>query len=82
MPRNAQFLVVFAFVSIFAASAAAGQWDDCAQQADPDLSIRACSAILEAGREKAANRAGAYHNRGHAYYHKERGGGGGGGGGG
>jgi len=43
---------------------------DCIQVADPDLSIKGCSAIITAGHETAQNLAVAHSNRSSAYYKK------------
>jgi tetratricopeptide (TPR) repeat protein len=72
MLRNPfSFAVLALSAALFAGSAAADNWKDCAQLADPGLTIRGCSAILESGREMAANRVMVYNNRGNAYQNKD-----------
>jgi tetratricopeptide (TPR) repeat protein len=47
--------------------ALADDWADCLQQADPELSTRACTEIINSGKETGENLAYAYANRGYAH---------------
>jgi tetratricopeptide (TPR) repeat protein len=63
---------VFALVLALSATGAwADRYEDCKQSADLDRQIRGCTQIVDRGkRESQKNRAGAYWNRGNAYYLK------------
>jgi len=63
------WLLVFAFAPMLLATEVwADRYSDCSQSAEPDRSIRGCTAIIERGkRENQKNRAVAYWNRGNAY---------------
>src|SRR6476646_1060918 len=55
-------------LSLTAASAAdQAQWDECTQSREPDLSIAACTKILQASDETPSNRAIGYYARAGAY---------------
>src|SRR5580692_973098 len=45
------------------------RWKVCRSE-DPDLSIRACSALIQSAKPKDSNLAAAFYNRGVAYAHK------------
>ena len=73
---------MFARMTLYAAGAAAllasaalaqpsPDWTACiASQQDPDAGIRACTAIINSGRERGRNLAIAYNNRGDGYWEK------------
>ena len=44
-------------------------WRQCADE-DADTSLRGCNAVIQSGRERGADLATAYYNRGTAYYHR------------
>ena len=67
---------VCAFLTVDLAAVAAGQkpdenWRRCRGN-DPDLSIGACTGIIQSGREKGAKLAPAFTNRGAAYLQKDQ----------
>lgn len=51
---------------LFASSALADNWKDCVSEST-GLSIKGCSAIIDAGKDTTAKMAVAYYNRGNAY---------------
>ena len=65
-------MIVFALLLIlWATGVAADRYGDCNQSADPDRSIRGCTAIIQREkRESHKNRAVAYWSRGNSYYLK------------
>jgi tetratricopeptide (TPR) repeat protein len=69
MPRVA-FSVFALCCLVFAAPAAADDWNDCVQTADPEVRIESCSAIVARENETPGNRAYACLNRCHAYLNK------------
>jgi len=63
-------LVVAVLLSV-TAPAGADRYDECAQRTDIDLSIRACTEIIERdGREPSARLSTAYKERGDSYFAK------------
>ncbi len=69
LPHARRFLAVFSLcLAAWAALAASKQdWDECTQQKDHPLSIRACSRILSEPGLSARDRSTALVNRGNAY---------------
>ena len=64
-----RILTIVLALALLATTALADRYKDCAQRKDPDLSIRACTEIIEGGaRESDEQRALAYKNRGIAHY--------------
>ncbi len=64
-------LVSASVLALSATGAWADRYEDCKQSADLDRQIRGCTQIVDRGkRESQKNRAGAYWNRGNAYYLK------------
>ena len=63
------FPLVLAAGAIFAIEAKADDWDAC-KNANPDVSIYGCSAIIDDGTELPENLANAHYLRGNAYYRK------------
>src|SRR5262249_34446722 len=70
--RVAKISTLLLLISLTAASAAdQKQWDECTQTRESDLSIGACTKVLQASDETPSNRAIAYYARAGA--HKTKG---------
>ena len=67
--RTWVFPLAIAACAMFAIEAKAGDWDAC-KNANPDVSIFGCSAIIDAGTDPTESMANAHYLRGNAYYRK------------
>lgn len=69
LPLARNFVVGISLCLLAGAAAAASKqdWDECTQQKDHPLAIRACSQILSESSLSAADRSAALVNRGNAY---------------
>lgn len=63
-------ILAVALLTLGPTPAWADDWADCVQQANPDLAVRACTRIINSGRESGERVAYAHNGRGVAYVSK------------